>query len=224
MNLLNQYYQYRNQRFHRRNRSVIIKRYFNGRKVNKLQIGCQGQVVEDWLNVDLIPKSREVALMDATKPFPFENNVFQYIFSEHMIEHITFKEAEFMLKECYRIMKPGGVIRISTPNIQFLMDLYNNPKTEVQDGYIQQSATFIEGKMPLTATSVINNFFKDWGHQYIHDFESLELLLTNAGFVNVQQMEVGNSSIKALLNMEKHGNVIGQKFNLLESIVVEAIK
>jgi len=224
VNLLNQYYQYRNQRFHRRNRSVIIKRYFNGRKVNKLQIGCQGQVVEDWLNVDLIPQSREVALMDATKPFPFENNVFQYIFSEHMIEHITFKEAEFMLKECYRIMKPGGVIRISTPNIQFLMDLYNNPKTEVQDGYIKQSATFIEGKMPLTATSVINNFFKDWGHQYIHDFESLELLLTNAGFVNVQQMEVGNSSNKALLNMEKHGNVIGQEFNLLESIVVEAIK
>jgi predicted SAM-dependent methyltransferase len=222
--LIDKYYKYRNRTFHQNNRKYLIKNYVENFNQHKLQIGCQGQVIKGWLNVDIEPKSREVALMDATKSFPFGADTFSYIFTEHMIEHVSYKEAELMLKECYRVMKTGGVLRISTPNLKFLMELYSESKTEVQKAYIQESKRYIKDQLPLTATSVINNFFKDWGHQYIHDFESLQLLLMNAGFKDVIEVSVGQSKHVELQGLEKHGNEIGNEFNLLESIVVEAEK
>src|SRR5215469_1479512 len=91
----------------------------------KLHIGCGDHPIEGWINTDLNPCMMGVGPMDATKTFPFVDNFFTHIFSEHMIEHITKEEGEFMLRECFRVLKPGGKIRISCPgreNIKWIRD------------------------------------------------------------------------------------------------------
>ena len=88
--------------FHLKRRINLIQNYFKENEIKKLQIGSQSHPLLGWLNVDLAPKNIETVLMDATKPFPFQNNSFDYVFSEHMIEHIAFEEGLFMLKECFR--------------------------------------------------------------------------------------------------------------------------
>ena len=92
-----------------------------------------------WLNSDIEPKLKDILYLDATQDFPIEDNSFDYIFSEHMIEHITYNDAKRMISECFRILKPGGVIRISTPDLSFLVDLYKDNKSEVQTQFIRHS-------------------------------------------------------------------------------------
>jgi predicted SAM-dependent methyltransferase len=58
--------------------------------------------------------------------------VFDYVFSEHMIEHVSYAEGLLMLRECLRVLKPGGRIRIATPSLEVLLDLYKPSKTPIQ--------------------------------------------------------------------------------------------
>jgi predicted SAM-dependent methyltransferase len=70
---------------------------------------------------------------DAREPFPFEDEVFQWIISEHFIEHITPNQAVHWLKECRRMLKPGGIMRISTPDLRLHVK-----------GYLQRKKTFFK--------------------------------------------------------------------------------
>src|SRR4028119_2083578 len=64
------------------------KNHFKNSKKSKLHIGAGLYRIEGWLNSDYTPKPG-VIVVDATKEFPFENSSFDYIYCEHMIEHIT---------------------------------------------------------------------------------------------------------------------------------------
>ena len=202
----------------------IIQTYFSDTKIHKLHIGCQDHPMDGWLNGDIYPKHTQVIYLDATNPFPFADNQFSYVYSEHMIEHISFFDGQSMISECYRTMKPGGKIRIATPNLHFLMKLYLQQEKEVHGKYLNFSNRYFLDKHPVMPGRVINNFFRDWGHQYIHDRESLEYLLMQAGFSNIVFPEVGSSEDAVLQNLEKHGEEITEEFNKLETIIIEAVK
>lgn len=202
----------------------IIETYLSDHAIPKLHIGCQDHPMDGWLNADIYPKHSEVIHLDATKPFSFLDNTFSYVYSEHMIEHISFADGLQMIKECYRSLKLGGRIRLATPNLAFLMNLYTKPEEATHKSYISFSGRYFPDNHPVTSGRVINNFFRDWGHQYIHDQRSLEYLLKHAGFSNVQFPEVGESSEPVFRKLEKHGAEITEIFNKLETIVVEATK
>ena len=207
--------------FHLLRRPNMIRKYLEKNSVRKLQIGCQNAIIEGWLNTDLIPRNRKVAYLDATKKFPIKDQTFDYIFSEHMIEHIPYKRAQFMLKECYRILKIGGRIRISTPNLEFIASVYFNNSKDVMD-YINFSGKYLED-MPVSRTTIINNFFYNWGHCFIYDFNTLKDIIEEAGFSHIICCKPGESQVEFFSGIERHQNHIG-KFNELESMVLEGIK
>jgi len=55
---------------------------------------------------------------DATKPFPVEEGSFEWVYSEHFIEHIPQQMAVEWLREVRRVLKPGGFLRLSTPSLR----------------------------------------------------------------------------------------------------------
>ena len=55
--------------------------------------------------------------MDATKPWKCPDNYWDGIFTEHVLEHLSYKDAIFAIGECYRPLKPGAWLRISVPDI-----------------------------------------------------------------------------------------------------------
>ncbi|NQT77516.1 MAG: methyltransferase domain-containing protein, partial [Bacteroidetes bacterium] len=197
----------------------------------KLQIGCGNNAFDGWLNTDLTYKKDEIAYLDAGKRFLLEDETFQFIYSEHIFEHLNFRQGLNMLRECYRILEPGGHLRLAIPDMDFLMALHNEPENPIHKEYIKWSTNrFIpdisnnfEEKEYLPAF-VINNFFRDWGHQIVYNYDSLELILKKAGFSNITKEEVGKSKIKEFDKLEKHGEIIPDEFNTLETLVVEAGK
>jgi len=110
----------------------LIEHYLGQQKTRKLHLGCGGNIIDGWLNSDLFPLSNDVVHIDVTKTYPFDDETFDYVFSEHMIEHISHAQGQHMLKECFRVLKHGGKIRISTPDLSFLILLYQSDKSELQ--------------------------------------------------------------------------------------------
>jgi predicted SAM-dependent methyltransferase len=182
----------------------LVDRYLQQHDVRKLHIGCGYHILDGWLNSDYQAIPKDILEIDATKTFPIGNNKFDYIFSEHMIEHILYPQGLSMLSECFRVLRKNGTIRVSTPDLPFVLDLYQSHKTDPQKEYIKSSVdNFItEETNGNDEVFVINNLFRAWGHQFIYDEQTLRSSLEKAGFKNIVRCDLGQSSKKSLQNLE----------------------
>jgi SAM-dependent methyltransferase len=210
--------------FHIKRQHGLISDYLQNHEVKKLQIGAQSNSIGGWLNVDILPKTHGVAYMDATKPFPIEDNTFDYVFSEHMIEHITLEEGSFMLKECYRILKPGGKIRIATPDIELILKIMAQPQEETHRRYIEFYRKKFLGSLPFDPVYVVNALFYLFGHRFLHAESTLKFLLEKTGFKLITRFNVGNSNDAVLTNIEQHAYEMGKENNDFETLVMQAEK
>ncbi len=209
-----------------------IDKYFVDFKIRKLQIGCGSNHLEGWLNTDLNDSSGSLFL-DAAEKFPFSDDTLHYIYSEHLFEHLNPSQQKNMLEEGFRVLKKGGIMRIATPSIDFLHDLYSNPDSAKYQEYVDWAMgnipqlDFVKDNIKdknYHYCYVINNFFKAWGHQMIHNYSSLEALSLQVGFCEVKKEEIGHSNNLHLKNIEKHGSIIPEKFNSMETMILELVK
>jgi len=209
-----------------------IKSYLAKNEVRKVHVGCGANILNGWLNLDYWSRWKiysyvqpvSVSHIDATGAFPFKNDEIDYVFSEHMIEHITFPQGMNMLAECYRILKPGGKLRISTPDLSFLIDLYKSEKSEIQKSYIKWSTdTFIKEAPCCEEVFVINNFVRDWGHHFIYDERLLRYSLERSGFAEITKCKLRESDHDELRNLENESRM-PKGFLSLESLTLEATK
>lgn len=205
-------------------RSKIIRDYLRFHTTRKLQLGAGPNILTGWLNTDYYPGSRRIVFLNATKRFPFEERTFDYIFSEHHIEHLTYREGLSMLRECYRILKTGGKIRIATPDLETLIGLHTPDKSELQQKYIKW---IIDRYLPeedvYRESFVINNAFRNFGHQFIYDYETLKSSMEVVGFIEINRYAPGESEDQILRGIDSHGKSTGDEdINRFETMVLEA--
>jgi predicted SAM-dependent methyltransferase len=207
-------------------RNGQIADYLEARQLKKLQLGTSNNVLDGWLNSDVFPNHGSVIYLDATMRFPFDDNTFNYIVGEHMIEHIEFQAGQFMLRECFRVLKPGGRVRFATPDLQVVLSLYSREKIEAQISYIEWStARFLPEVQKCKEVFVINNLFRSWGHCFLYDAATLHHALNTSGFRDIKFYKPGNSEDPILENLETHGRQIeSEGINQFETIVVEGCK
>ncbi len=185
----------------------MMQAYLSGHSVRKLQIGAGSVNYPGWLNTDIEPSGEQVYL-DATKPFPLPDGSIQYIFGEHVIEHLSYEDGLAMLRECHRVLASGGKIRLATPNLLKYLALFQNPKTEEINRYL-------EGKLkwhgwPPTAhpeSEILNLELHSFGHQFVYDPATLSDSLAQAGFEHIAQFAPGESDDPQLRGVEaRHEN------------------
>jgi predicted SAM-dependent methyltransferase len=187
-------------------RSHAIKSYLDSHQVRKLQIGAGIYCLDGWFNTDILPNSNGCYFLDARKTFPFGDSTFDYIYSEHMIEHLTYNEGRSMLHECYRILKHGGRIRIATPDLEAIIGLYRSEKSDLQQRYMKWVIkSFLPNIGGYGQSFVINYMFQNWGHKFIYDRTTLQSLLEEVGFADISYHAVGESNDENLAGLESHG-------------------
>jgi predicted SAM-dependent methyltransferase len=212
----------------------VFKRdfYLENNEIKKIQIGCGTNVLEGWLNTDL-KISDQILYLDAGEKFQLESDSFDFVYSEHLFEHLKVGQQLNMLTESYRILKKGGVLRIATPSIDFLFQLYENSKSSTMIDYVDWAVINIPHLVDVKNIIedkeehyiyVINNFFKDWGHEVLHSRSSFKKLALQSGFTQVEECTVGESDVSELKNIEKHGTIIPERINFLETMVMELVK
>lgn len=137
----------------------------------KLNLGCGPHVMQGWENLDLY-EHPGVKKCDLSRRLPYEDKSVSHIFSEHFIEHLTKLQAEILLKECYRLLIPRGVVRISTPDLGFL--IYNYDECNI--------TAYGDGWKPKSPCDMVNEGMRLWGHQYLWDRAELLQAFIKAGF------------------------------------------
>lgn len=156
----------------------------------RLHIGSGPVALDGWTNVDVAAYPGVDVVLDVREPWPFAD--VELIFAEHFLEHLTLAEGLRFLRECRRVLRADGVLRLSTPNLDWVWLTHYKPPSEL---------TLEE---QLIGCLEINRAFHGWGHQFLYNFRTLELALRAAGFAEVVQREYGASEVEALRGLERH--------------------
>jgi predicted SAM-dependent methyltransferase len=82
-----------------------------------VNFGCGSNRIEGWRNHD--------SEVDVTKRLPYDDATVDAILAEHIAEHLTCGECLEFFDECYRILKPGGRIRICVPVLERIFDVHH---------------------------------------------------------------------------------------------------
>lgn len=151
-------------------------------KLKMVNLGGGGNCLSGALTVDIDPRSD--AYVDLTKPLPFFSNQIDYIICEEAIEHISKDDAKKLLKECHRVLTPGGVIRISTPNLSWI------------------AKELVEARM---TADIVNEVFYGHGHRYLYTTTEMIKMLNDAEFKRVVQSHYRDES-SPLGNLDTHAD------------------
>jgi predicted SAM-dependent methyltransferase len=192
----------------------------------KLNLGSDDDFLHDrgWLDADIDPKAAHVLKLDVRQEFPFVDGKFDFIYSGHLIEHLEYRQGLHMLRECYRILKLGGVLRITTPDLAVFADWVSGKYgTQVHKYFEYQHVQDPTNVAEPSACHVVNRFVRAWGHSFIYDQVTLHDAFEQAGFRKVTRCAVGESEHEELKNVEPVGRLPHGMY-ALESQVFEGTK
>ncbi len=183
----------------------VVQRYLDQHEVTKLEIGAGNAVVEGWLGTDLRPRHAAVLEMDATRRFPLPDHSLDFIHAEHLIEHISYKQGQRTLAECRRVLKPGGVVRLATPDLALLVAIYRGDAGPEGDHYLEWAYRGFLRKAPhVHAAFLLNHNLRAWGHTFVYDADVLRLAMRDAGLTDIEQCRLGESRHADLRDVERH--------------------
>lgn len=142
------------------------------------------QWVRDWSGV---------RWRDLKKGLPYANGCVEKIYSSHFLEHLPPENARALLEECYRVLKPGGVLRLVVPDLLFHAERYVNATKALMSG------AQADRKAHNEFMNTVAGFYFDGGrpgreHCYMYDLPALVCLLQEIGFRSIERCEYRQGS------------------------------
>lgn len=206
----------------------------------KINLGCGPVAPEGWVNIDrspglvldkvpglrgmlgrvrLLPADQanaewpgKVMHRDVRKGLPFPPGGVDVIYSSHMLEHVPRDTARKILRDCRRVLKDGGLIRVAVPDIRALVDAYlADTADDAAETFIRETHMGVEQEPTGSAKFV--QVVSGSRHKWMYDRASLRLLFLEAGFSDVTACEYREEQCPGLEDVEMRE----------ESIFLEAI-
>ena len=203
----------------------------------QVNLGCGSHTPDGWINVDyafgaflfkipgfkLINKklkifninwSNEIFLHDLRKPLPWKDNSIDIIYSSHTLEHLSKMEGRMLLKECYRVLKPNGIIRIVVPDLKAIISSYETikiPADELLEKlHVSYESPYDKGLKKFVAPLI------RCPHKCMYDTPTLLAIISKIGF-DAYSKQPFTSEIKDIGTIEKASRVF-------EAVIVEGRK
>jgi predicted SAM-dependent methyltransferase len=167
----------------------------------KLHLGCGNIYFNNWINIDLDSSIADIK-HDLRNQLPYEENSIDFIYNEHFIEHLTAQEGLHLLCECYRVLKPNGVLRVATFDLDDLIK-YLQPGSTDWRTYVDPLNTF---SAVQTRAEYFNLTFYSWGHKYLYNTEEMIRRFKDSGFTKLQECTIYQSLHSDLINLESRIN------------------
>ncbi|ATQ69762.1 MULTISPECIES: class I SAM-dependent methyltransferase [Methylosinus] len=178
-----------------------------------LDIGCGANALPDFCNLDYRWAPGVDICWDVTHGLPFPNEFFAGVFTEHMLEHLAFADALALLAETRRVLRAGGTLRVVVPDGELYLSEY--AKHLAGGASSMPYAEYDAANFPFVTPIIsVNRIFREHGHQFIWDHETLRLALLGAGFAKVEKRAFGEGADPKLL--------CDSPSRRLESLYVEA--
>jgi predicted SAM-dependent methyltransferase len=209
----------------------------------KLHLGCGDIFVPGWENIDKTPNvllsrvpaakralarlgvitrghvdttfPKGIIFADILKGLPYPDRSARYVYHAHLIEHLSHDQGRMLVQECARLLAPGGVMRIATPNLADYIDAYNrgnsqNGETQTRADVFMRSIGTYEERPGTTAQRFLRRNFGATFHQWLYDPDSLAHLLRGAGFTTTVTCSFREGGVPDLdqLEMRREGMFI----------------
>jgi len=161
---------------------VLSSSRFQNAYVN---IGCGERYVEGMTNLDGNILRKKDLWLDITLGLPFCDNSIKGIYASHIIEHFNSRNVKNIFHEFFRVLKPGGAVRLIVPSLEYAINAYlENNLTKLPEW--PEKFNSIGGRF--------NNFMLCANQHFLmFDFTFLEELLREAGFSKIQREEASHS-------------------------------
>ena len=162
----------------------------------------------------LFARKNIIQNIDATQ-LPYDSSSIDVIYSSHMMEHLQRDDAKTFIKECFRVLKPGGILRLSLPDLKIIADNYlkhNDADLFIKHLLMEPPKT---KKIKHLIKLYISGGFRE--HSWMYDGKSLLKILNEFGFKNSTILKPGVTNIpnEKNLNLYERAN---------ESVYVEGFK
>ncbi|WP_158546637.1 class I SAM-dependent methyltransferase [Halopolyspora algeriensis] len=204
-------------------RRAQLRDYLASTSTPKLHLGAGHNHLDGWLNTDSDVDSGAV-LLDVSRTFPLPSGAFHYVFSEHLIEHLPYATGVAMLRECRRVLAPGGWIRTATPDLSAIVSVLDGAGGQLGERYATWLAdSYFPDTPGSPATFAVNQVMRGWGHRFVYDEATLRATLEAVGFTDVRRCSFRDSTDPALAGLEDHGVADGnEEFTRFETMSLEA--
>jgi predicted SAM-dependent methyltransferase len=165
-------------------RPVARRRLDGLRDTRELRLHLGSGLVrkEGWVDIDLAG-ARANLIWDLRKGIPFEDGTVAAVFHEHLLEHLSMRDGFELTRECHRVLRTGGVLRVAVPDAGACLRSY--AKTGNPAWASSQPA-------PMLAVQAL---FYEHGHRAMYDAQLLVAVLTAAGFAEVGPRRFGDSRL-----------------------------
>tara|TARA_Y100000310_G_scaffold34476_1_gene32655 strand:+ start:10065 stop:10643 length:579 start_codon:yes stop_codon:yes gene_type:complete len=190
----------------------------------KINLGCGRSPIDGWINVDNTKKEKtlndfpQIKRMDVTEiPWEYEDNIFDYIFTEHMMEHVDENKVLGVLKECYRTLKIGGAMRLLIPDKVFYQQLTDDHV------FVKNYAQRIF-KRPFQrgdGNRIKHRGINQQGHVWMPTTQELDRKMAEAGFKDTSFCEYNVSNHTELSGLDTQNYPGIREY---ETICIEGIK
>lgn len=193
----------------------------------QLHIGSGPYNLEGWINTDIFPAQLSTNVLWG---LPFTDGQCRYVFLSHLLEHLFYPtDAMALLQEIYRILEPGGVVRIVVPDIEQCLHAYQENNKEFFQRRVEHwgagdgNATRLEHFLSYAGAGPDPAWLFE-AHKFGYDFETMERALQRAGFKTIIRSGFMDSE-HAALHVDKNSQVASAKFgDAYYSLFVEATK
>jgi len=212
----------------------------------KLNFGCGPHPLDGWTNIDggdgrryVPPPHPDIVKLDVFEALArIPAGCARLISSEHFFEHFDRQQGHEILRECLRLLRPGGVVRMVTPDLEKEVKIYLDLLPEIdwdsmvlphRYGHVGPRNPDPYGKLrdgeAFTRSMLLNNGMHMDGHRYLYDFETISQSMRLAGFTDVRREEFGASRHPELAGIDRHdGGETGRNWVPGIALVVEATK
>lgn len=184
-----------------------------------------GVLPEESYNIEWEKYIDDILVLDVRKGLPFRDESVEYIFSSHLIEHLSKQGAIELLQECKRVLKSEGVVRISTPNLQIIVDEYlegkgdRNTENELPaDRLMHRLGLPVEETRKNLLTRLFDiTIFRMHDHKWLYDEQTLRKVFVEGGFEkdNIDRRSYQEGKLPDLTRLDNRED---------HSIYMEAIK
>jgi predicted SAM-dependent methyltransferase len=134
-----------------------------------LNVGTGGKDLVGWVNLD---ETKPGDVLARVPPFPFRDECFDEILMSHVVEHMTLDDGRALMKECHRILRPGGAVTVIVPDAKVI------------------SLAYLAGQLDNETLNdlYVYSYCQESQHRWFYDRRTLNHLVADVGFVGLRRL------------------------------------